>query len=303
MKRTLAIILVLAAGCKSAPETPPPPPPVEEPPAAEVVWSVPITWGGDIPMVDSKVRDGQTKFVVSTSSSYHTLTKTFATTVRAPVSTTRKTTKVHGVSADVERVEGVVSVTSSDAQWRLQDVVASDSQALDPRGVGGFLVPQRLTSNTEHVVLDFPGSAVTLVAGNPDLFAEWFTGKFGEAKRVPMHRDEDGLLYVDATIADGDTRRVLLDSGVARTRLSADALGTEVEGGACVSGADLLVECLPGVEATVDSVEFAGDERGPVEAIAIANPPAGADGALGMDVLRNCVIAIGVGNQAYMVCD
>lgn len=288
----------VAAGCASTPAPVEEPPPAPEAPAATVVWSVPIQIENGVPVIEAKVRDGQTKFAIATSSSNHTLTKSFAESVRAPVSATRQTTKVHGAPAEVEKVEGVVAIKAANAEWRLENVVAADTAALDPRGIGGLLVPQALASNTTTVVVDLKGGALTLVEGDADLFGVWFANKFGNAKKVQLQR-EGGLLYTQATVGEAGDRKVRLASATPKSRFAAATLGAEVAADACVEGADLMEACSAGASSSVASLKWDGGEVGAWDAVAIAQ----GEEVLGADVLANCVFAIGVGNQAHVVCD
>lgn len=297
MRFALALSFALA-GCASTPPPEPTPQPEPEAPAAKVVWSVPMVMEQGIPVITARVRDGETKFAIATSSSNHTLTKAFASSVRAPVSTTRQTTRVHGAATEVEKVEGVVSIKAANADWRLEQVVAANTQALDPRGIGGLLVPQALADNTTTVVLDFKAGAITLVEGDPSLFETWFRGKFGESQKLDLQR-EGGLLYVDATVGDAGTKRARLDSASARSRFAAADLGAEIAADACVEGADLIEPCLPGAPATVTSLALGPQTFPAWEALAV---PSG-EAVIGIDILSSCVIAIGVGNQAHIVCD
>lgn len=301
MNRSMILPLIVLAGCKSAPEPAPEPEPEPEV-RASVTWSVPLKWEQGIPMIDATVRDGQTDFVISTSSTYHTLSKSFASRVRAPVSTGRQTTVVHGGASEVERVEGVVSIRSAGADWRLENVVATANAALDAAGVGGFVVPQRLVTNTTTIVLDLRGGALTLVEGEPELFRAWFAKKYGEASIVPLRRDGDGLLFTEATVAGAPTK-VMLDSSIATSRFDAASVGAEVADGACVEGADLITSCLPGAKTTVADLAIGEHAFGTIDAIAVPSLPADTQAAIGADVLKRCVLAISPGNELLTVCD
>lgn len=292
---TLTVYLALA-GCASEPPQPPPAKPVEAP-RAKVVWSVPMTMEAGVPVITAQVRDGQTKFAIATSTSNHTLTKSFAESVRAPVSTTRQTSRMHGADTEVEKVEGVVAIKAANAEWRLEQVVAADTTTLDPRGIGGLLVPQALASGTTTVVLDFKGGVVNLVEGDPALFSQWFEGKYGTPQKIALQR-EAGLLFVDANIGSQGSKRARLDSASPRSRFAAADLGAEVAADACVEGADLVEQCLPGTPANVESLALGSTTFPAWEAVAV---PAG-DAVVGADVLGKCVIAIGVGNEAHLVC-
>lgn len=296
-KATLVLALALT-GCGSKQPAPAAPAPEPEGPAAKVVWSVPITMEAGVPVITAKVRDGETKFAIATSSSNHTLTKSFASSVRAPVGTTRQTSKLHGQDADVEKVEGVVSIKAGGTEWRLQQVVAADAESLDGRGIGGLLVPQALVTNTTTVVLDFKGGALTLVEGDAALFESWFAGKYGAAQKLPITRDA-GLLYVEAIVGNSGARRARLDSASPRSRFDAADLSAQVAGDACVPAADLMVECLPGTTANVESLALGSSSFPAWEAVAVAAE----DPAIGADILGKCVFAIGVGNEAMLACN
>ncbi len=281
--------------------SPPPPAPVAAPapeePAARVVWSVPIVMENGVPVITAQIRDGETKFAIATGTSNHTLTKSFATAVRAPVSATRQSTTVNGVAADVETVEGVVSIKAANAEWRLQKVVALETDALDPRGIGGLLSPQALATNTTTVVLDFKSGALTLVEGDAALFATWFAGKFGDAQKLSLQRAA-GLIYVDAKLGSAGAQRAKLDTASPRSRFAADALGVKVGADACVDGADLMAACLPGAATSIEALALGSTTFPGWEAVGIVS----GDPTVGADILSNCVIAIGVGNDAHLVC-
>ena len=301
MKRHLALVLLGLAACKSAPEPAPEPEPEPEV-RASVAWSVPLSWTDGVPTIDARVRDGQTRFVISTSSSYHTLSKTFASSVRAPVSTGRQTSVVHGGTADVERVEGVVSIQSADADWRLEKVVATENASLDAAGIGGFVVPQRLVSNTNTIVLDFRGDTLTLVEGEPELFRAWFRKKYGEPEILNVSRGEDGLLFADGTV-DGTSGKVLFDSSVATSRVAATAVEAEVPEDACLKDSDIVRDCVRGVSANLGNVTVDGQSFGALDAIAVPSLPGNATASLGAEALKKCVFAISPGNEVLSVCE
>ena len=296
MRPAVCAVALFACACASAPRPTPTEPPAEVP-KAKIVWSVPVTMEDGVPTVSAQVRDAQTKFALSTGTSTHTLTKAFAASVRAPITPTRKTTKVHGTATEVETVDGVVSVNAAQAELRLQGVVALDTDALEARGMGGLLAPHALSSNTETIVIDLKGGALTLVEGDNALFDAWFALQYGEFTKVPIER-VDGSVHLGATIGPAKVANARIDTASPKTQVDAGAVLAEVEEGACIQGAALMAPCLAGVPHAAE-VAIGDVALGSTEVVAV---PAGA-AVVGADVLSQCVVAIGVGNHAHVACN
>ena len=106
-------------------------------------------------------------------------------------------------------------------------------------------------------------------------------------------------MYVDAEVGSAGARRAQLDTSSPRSRFVAADIGVEVAADAGVEGADLVVGCLPGASGTVESLGLGTANFAAWDAVGIADGQA----AIGADILSKCVIAIGVGNEAHVVCD
>lgn len=319
MKRVAAIscLLLLFAACKKDAAPTEQVTPKAEPEGAKVEWSAPITWNAvdgtalGVPMVEVAVRDRATRLVVDTASKYNTLTRSFATEVRVPVSETKQVTRVQGKLDRAVKVEGVVGVHFGGNEWRLQDVVAAEGlPQTDAWGIGGLVAPMQFVTPGTSLVMDFRGGEVYLVSGGDQHFSDWFGAKFGKPVEMRAMADEDGLIYVQTSVnpETKDPVIAVLDTGTAHSRFTEALMQVKPTEDECVEGLDPFAGCIPGRVVENASIEFGGNwygsERVAALPIVFGHPKMKAQGALGMDVLQRCTIALTASTEhIWVVCD
>ena len=313
----LACLVLLVGACKPDPVPTEQVQPKAEPETAKVEWSAPITMNAvdgtllGVPMMEVGVRDKVTRLVVDTASKYNTLTRDFASSVRAPMSQTKKVARVKGELDEAVTVEGVVPVQFGHNEWRLQNVVAIDTpDRTTAWGIGGLVAPLQLVRFDNSVVMDFRGNTVYLVSGSQEQFRDWFDAKFGAPMKIEAKTDEDGLIYVETAVSADDKTPVvaILDSGSAHSRFTQDLLAVKPSTDECVEGLDPFAGCVPGRVVSKVPIRLGEQWFDATDVAAMTlefgHPRMGAQGALGMDVLQRCTFAFTASTDTILaVCD
>jgi predicted aspartyl protease len=236
-------------------------------------------------------------FIIDTGAGVHTIASWL---VRAAGLRTRASSSAvtgsTGSEQQVRAFEGISARLEDGRTLAIPEGVVVDFPGIfEEHEIGGLLSPQ-LLSRKDAVVLDLRTPALSLEAFSVATARLRSTNV--AAARVCHNAASpirNGLYAVPATVAatpatllldTGATRTVIgVESGIAQRLAPQSAGGSRTQG---VGGTVTTSQRVPGVP-----VAIAGKTTAVELTLAPAAANCGADGLLGMDVLRNCVLVLG----------
>jgi predicted aspartyl protease len=249
------------------------------------------TQGFQSPVVTASVAGKQVMFLVDTGASVHTLASWFATAAGIRVEASDST--VTGSTGSQSRVRMAANVTLSldhDQVLVLSQALVTDFPPIfAQQHIAGLLSPQLLAADGEVVVLDLTRPRLTIRRATAD---------GSHLGNVCVNEDSPfrNRLYASDVTIEAKGARLLVDTGANRTLLASQSeaalaladRSTEGEETRGVGNASERVRRVPSV----------GIERGGSTAtldlrIGTASNNCGADGLLGMDALKTCVLLLG----------
>ncbi len=255
------------------------------------------------PIVEGTLAGVPALFVLDTGAGTHTLASWLARKARLTTRPTElKARDAAGRSLDLSMVHGVKVSISGLGAFTLEDAIVAEFPAFfEDEGIGGALSPQLLAPVGKAILLDMPASRARL---EDAAVAERV------ARALPRSLAERGVqgcsdlaaplanfLFQVPTLVDGADLLLTIDTGAGRTGVhAASAAGAKLEPravprqGAAALGGPHEASSVPGVivksgaaEATLD-VDLVPAKGG--------GSTCRADGHLGMDLLKRCVLAV-----------
>ncbi len=248
------------------------------------------------PLLEVQLNGHPARLLLDTGASAHALSQAVARRLALASARLGEMSNHFGTEA---RESGVAGAVITAGGWTLSDGQPLASLPLPPSsGFGGLLSPQLLASGAEAIVLDlahgrlasmpWDAAASTWSASGVELAGSVRVCQVGEAKAR--------RLFVLAATIDGLKLDLLLDTGAERSTLRRDSeVGQRLAAYARPAGTSYSLSeaqpysVLPGARLALGPFHTALD----LPLIEGKNDPeCPHDGALGMDVLRHCVIAI-----------
>ena len=255
--------LVLLCACRTV--TPAAPPPSAK-------WEVPIVWEGDghrsaLPLVAATIGGKPTLLLLDTGAPETTLQAWFV-----------KSLELEPTDFEGHRVAELplqLGTGSTTAKWSLVDT----DPALRELGVGGTLSPQHALAKGA-VAIDFPANRLLALDGNPNAWLRWLDERSprGQVEAQPRVAPFDGRVHLKSRVGDG--REVSTALATAQEFSSYEP--ALFDAGLVKNGH------VAGLHLKVGESEF-----GPLE-IAVQPAETGAQGRLGLDVLKQLVLLIPV---------
>jgi len=249
------------------------------------------------PLVRATVRGETAAFIVDTGASVHTIASWLVDAAKMPAAASRATTTGStGVETTVRTVSGEsLHVAGRDGDIRLGDAIVVDFPPIfAEQRIGGLLSPQLLAAAGTAAVLDLQTPRLTFGPARPATVGT-------RVCRNESSPFANRLYSAPATIG-GTAGTMLVDTGATSSVVSASsplgaALSTRpstTSRAQGVGGPATVTRTVPGV-----SVQAGGAET--TVPVAIGNPAGacGADGLIGMDVLRRCVLVLGESTFAW----
>ena len=235
-------------------------------------------------------------FIIDTGAGVHTIASWLVSA--AGLRTHASSSAVTGSTGAEQRVRAAEGISARLEDGRTlpipEGVVVDFPGIFEEHEIGGLLSPQLLSRN-EGVVLDLRTPALSVEAFSAAT-ARLRSTNVAEARVCHNAASpfRNGLYAVPATVA-GTPATLLLDTGATRTVMGVESgiaqrLASQSAGGSSTQGVGGTVttsQRVPGVPLVV-----AGTTTVVELTLAPAAGNCGAEGLLGMDVLRNCVLVL-----------
>lgn len=255
---------------------------------------VPITFEVDgqpthTPMINSMADGVATRFILDTGSTDHVWTRHFVDQLDVESGPTEPGTDHAGASTPTWTV-GRATVHVAGVALSVSDVVAIEGppQFWD-WGVGGFLSPQRLTSDF-WVMLDLVSDQLSLVALDPSKGSAWIDDAFPGLKHLVLERKSSELLVVDASVEPHVPVATMINTGTEESEFASHAVprlrGDYEVRGRGASGAET------GGQVVADQVLRTGETRIEIPSLLVRETMPEPPGMIGMDTLKNTVLVI-----------
>lgn len=254
------------------------------------------------PIVEGRLSGIPTLFVLDTGAGTHTLTSWLAKKAGLKMQRTElKVRDAAGRSLDLNMVHGVKVAISGLGAFTLQGaIVAEFPPFFEEEGIGGALSPQLLAPAGQAVVLDMLASRArledTAVAKRAARALPQSLAERGIQGCADLAAPLANFLFQVPTVIDGDDLLLTLDTGAGRTGIhEASAAGPKLkpravprQGAAAVGGAH-EASSVQGVVVKAGMAEATLE----VDLVpATSGRTCRADGRLGMDVLKRCVLVV-----------
>lgn len=247
------------------------------------------------PVLDVVVNGRRAVLLVDTGASVHTLAKWFVDAAKLTPQPTDHT--VTGSTGAVTRVDVVANVEARLVDGRLvipQAIVADLPPLFEQHRIAGLLSPQLLAGAGEAVLFDLRRPRLSIRPDN--------TPPSGR-DRVCVNGESAfrNRLYATAVTIAGTEASLLVDSGATRTTIRVDSTAGKALRGRAVEGGENR-----GVGGAVDRLLVASGvavRRGSANAVmdvrlGTGQNACGADGLLGMDLLKGCSVLLGESSSA-----
>jgi predicted aspartyl protease len=248
---------------------------------------------GHLPLIRTTMAGKSHWFLIDSGASTHVLAGWFA---RELALATVDSVKANGVDhagkpialryagAIAAAVGGLGEVVPD--SWPVVDL----PEAFEQMGIAGFLSPQRLASEQRDIVFDFPKREM------------WVAAHVAQA--APLRAGAcDGSMVLHATV-NGHNARLLVDTGASRTDLlTSSPVATFLPSGrrqqAFVTATGLL--SVRGVQSVQLSFGRFSTTTDVATVVGRDDPSCPRDGALAMDVLRNCRVTFSA-RAVHLAC-
>jgi hypothetical protein len=164
------------------------------------------------------------------------------------------------------------------------------------QGIAGLISPLSLI-DSGYVVLDMPGKRMYALRADSTAARTLLRSRGYDPRKIAVRTDAAGDLYFPATLDQRYETWTALDLGAARTYFTARYSKATVTSKDCVM-TGISGDCVGGALSNGHDVKFAGTvframPIGIMETISgAASAKFRVEGLLGMDVLRNCVLAL-----------
>ena len=258
MLRLLAWSLVVLCGCRTTT-------PAAAPPSA--TWELPITFQGELPVVEATIGGKPTLLVLDTGAPETTLQTWFV-----------KSLELEPTAAEGHQVIELplqVGGQSTTSKWPLVE----DDPHRRELGIGGTLSPQHLLSKGA-VAIDFPRKRLLALDGKANGWLLWLDERSpkGQVEALPRAAPFDGRLHVMTSVGDGSEVATEIASGEAHSRYPASLFDPSLIKQGQVAGLHLKV---------------GQSEFGPLDVLVqpLESPP---DSRIGLDVLQGAVLLVPV---------
>ena len=234
-------------------------------------------------------------FLIDTGAGVHVIAKWFVEAAGLTATPTDMTvTGSTGTETRVDIVPEVSATIDGGRKVVLADaVVTAFPPVFETHRIAGLISPQLLAVDDEDAILDlrrprllFQRSKARAIASPTD------RGRACTNAESPFRN----RLYAINVVADGNQAELLLDTGATRTTLDASSAAARALEGRAVPG-----DSNQGVGGAIERLRRVPDVRlarggstAPIELrIGNVHSQCGAEGLLGMDALRQCVLTLG----------
>ncbi|HZP48498.1 MAG TPA: retropepsin-like aspartic protease [Vicinamibacterales bacterium] len=244
------------------------------------------------PLLRGRIRGTDAWFIVDTGAGVHTLAAWVVRAAGIPTEASGSTTTGStGATSVVRAASGEVIRRTDRSDITLRQAIVVDlPPVFEQQRIAGLLSPQLLAPAGDAAVLDMTAPRLS--------FRRDDAPNAPPAAGVCVNRDSPyrNRLYSTAVTVDGVAGTLLVDTGATRTIVAAPsaiakALSPRASDGATTQGVGGSATSMRQVSTA--SVIVGGASATLPLMIGRAAPSCGADGLLGMDALRRCVLVLG----------
>jgi hypothetical protein len=168
--------------------------------------------------------------------------------------------------------------------------------AFAKQGISGLISPISLI-DSGYVVLDFPGKRMVALPADSTAAQSWLQSRGNKTRRITTRIDSAGDFHFPVTLDQRYETWAALDLGAARTYFTARYSKVTATSRDCVM-TGVSGDCVGGALSDGHDVKLAGTtyRAMPIGITDVISGSANAgfrvDGLIGMDVLRNCALAL-----------